>query len=170
VAQVSAVLARLVRQERAALALLRKAEAPTKGANVHLAEVVDLFPAGVEPGLWASWDEEARYTFHERLGIGDELGMDKSEAHRWAVIEAKLTAADVPRALRPLLGEALEMGFTLEKGPVVESQTKGGTMKDQPRGSAGDPARDWRGDSGPRPGPRKRWPVGQGLLLFRRRR
>jgi hypothetical protein len=57
--------------------------------------------------------------------------MDKSEAHRWAVIEAKLTAADVPRALRPLLGEALEMGFTLEKGPVVESQTKGGTMKDQ---------------------------------------
>lgn len=115
-AQVAAILERLARREREARALPPDDTGGAKAANVHLADVVELVPSGVDLALWRSWSEDARYTFHERLGIGDELGMDKSEAHRWAVIEAKLTAADVPRALRHLLGEALNMGFTLEKG------------------------------------------------------
>jgi hypothetical protein len=117
-AQVAAVLERLARREREARALPQEDVGETKAANVHLADVVELVPSGVDLALWRSWSEDARYTYHERLGIGDELGMDESEARRWAVIEAKLTAADVPRALRPLLGEALDIleGFTVEPG------------------------------------------------------
>lgn len=117
-AQVAAILERLARREREVRDLPPEDAGETRAANVHLAEVVDLVPPGVPLDLWTSWDEDARYTFHERLGIGDELGMDESEARRWAVIEAKLTAAEVPRALRRLLGEALDIleGFTLEPG------------------------------------------------------
>lgn len=117
-AQVAAILERLARREREVRALPPDDAGGAKAANVHLADVVELVPRGVPLDLWTSWSEDARYTFHERLGIGDELGMDEREARRWAVIEAKLTAADVPRSLRPLLREALDIleGFTLELG------------------------------------------------------
>jgi len=71
VATVSTILRRLAIEERG------------RAANVRN---VDVSHDGHPSDLWG---EEARYVYHERLGIGDELGMDEADARAVAFREAQ---------------------------------------------------------------------------------
>ena len=118
--QTVSILERLARRERDARVrtsedLVRERAVRTEDANVlnvHLsdeARVGELTPAGVDAHEWASWGEEARYVYHERLGIGDELGMAEADALRLAVVEARMVHAGVPVASWSFVGLALRV-------------------------------------------------------------
>lgn len=115
--QTVSILERLARRERNAARAV-----DTNVRNVHLSdeEVGELVPAGVEAHEWASWSEEARYVFVERLGVGDELGMAEVSALRLAVVEARMVQAGVPVASWSFVGMALE----IFKGRVVSVEPR----------------------------------------------
>ena len=78
--------------------------------NVHLSDEVvgEPVPAGVDASEWGTWGEEARYVYLERVGVGDELGMDEEAARRRAGVEARMVQAGVPLDSWPLVGLTLE--------------------------------------------------------------
>lgn len=68
---VSSILRRLAREDRGRADNVRNVDVS------HKADPSDL------------WGEEARYVYHERLGIGDGLGMDEDAARAVAFREAQ---------------------------------------------------------------------------------
>ncbi|MBC7771408.1 MAG: hypothetical protein H7210_02820 [Pyrinomonadaceae bacterium] len=80
-----------------------------------------------EPTPWppeaGGWSEDARYTFLERLGVADELGMETppgSEAWTIAARDARREQARVPRAINSQVVDAVldalsGMGLTVHR-------------------------------------------------------
>jgi hypothetical protein len=134
VVQTASILERLARREREARVrtsgdLVRERPARTDDANVrnvHLSDVAgvgELVPAGVDAHEWASWGEEARYVFLERMGVGAELGMAEADALRLAVVEARMVQAGVPVASWSFVGQALRV-FEGSRIVAVELRSK----------------------------------------------
>lgn len=133
--QTASILERLARREREARVrtsgdLVRERPARTDDANVrnvHLSDKVgvgeELVPAGVDAHEWASWGEEARYVFLERMGVGAELGMAEADALRLAVVEARMVQAGVPVASWSFVGQALRV-FEGSRIVAVELRSK----------------------------------------------
>ena len=68
---VSSILRRLAREDRGLAANVRNVDVSHEGNPLDL------------------WGEEALYVYHERLGIGDGLGMDEAAARAVAFREAQ---------------------------------------------------------------------------------
>ena len=68
---VSSILRRLAREDRGRAANVRNVDVSHEGNPLDL------------------WGEEALYVYHERLGIGDGLGMDEDAARAVAFREAQ---------------------------------------------------------------------------------
>ena len=114
--QTVSILDRLARREREARVR------PTEDDNVHVSDVVgESAPAGVEVYEWRSWADDPRYVLLERLGVGDELGMNQDDAVRRAVIEARMADAGVTADLLGLVGLAL---WLMEGASVVSVQPR----------------------------------------------
>jgi len=71
VATVSSILRRMAREDRGRAANVRNVDVAHEGHPSDL------------------WGEEALYVYHERLGIGDGLGMDEDAARNVAFREAQ---------------------------------------------------------------------------------
>jgi hypothetical protein len=71
VVAVSSILRRLAREDRGRAVLVRNVDVSHDGHPSDL------------------WGEEALYVYHERLGIGDGLGMDEDAARAVAFREAQ---------------------------------------------------------------------------------
>ena len=46
-------------------------------------------PAGIDPHEWHDWGDEARYVFHERMGMAQDLEVPRGQALSVAVREAR---------------------------------------------------------------------------------
>jgi hypothetical protein len=111
VVQSVSILERLARREREALRrgeeLVRKVDANVLKVDVSEKPAPPPVPAGVDAREWASWGEEARYVYEERMGVGTELGMTEAAASVQALTEARLAHAGVPSSAWSLVGKAL---------------------------------------------------------------
>ena len=110
----SAILKHLARREKSlADAVAHPASPPEDlGVKVDLSDKADRdatpCPAGVSAGEWASWSRDTRYTYLERMGVGDGLGMAEEAATRYALAEARMEDAGVSEAGRALVALAMD--------------------------------------------------------------